>query len=73
MPGGRNYDRRLIARPDPLARIRALFCGHPSVAILGPRSCGKTTLARIYELDDRLSVLPVRDFIGLPGRIATGC
>lgn len=37
----------MLERPDALSRIQALFRSHPCVAILGPRQCGKTTLARM--------------------------
>ncbi|MCY3932025.1 MAG: ATP-binding protein [Acidobacteria bacterium] len=36
-----NVDRELAAR-----RIRRSFLVHPAVAVVGPRQCGKTTLAR---------------------------
>ena len=35
-------------RPAYLERIAVLFRSHPMVAILGPRQCGKTTLARDF-------------------------
>jgi len=38
----------MIARPNALKRISAIFRNHPIAAILGPRQCGKTTLARMY-------------------------
>ncbi|MDO8959002.1 MAG: ATP-binding protein [Rhodocyclaceae bacterium] len=34
-------------RPDYLRRIEQQFAIHPVVALLGPRQCGKTTLARM--------------------------
>ena len=37
-----------MERPVFLERIAALFRSHPMVGILGPRQCGKTTLARDY-------------------------
>lgn len=37
----------MIPRPRPLARIDGTFRVHPVAALLGPRQCGKTTLARI--------------------------
>lgn len=37
----------MIARPRPLARIDDTFRVHPVAALLGPRQCGKTTLARV--------------------------
>ena len=38
----------LIPRPHALARIARSFRVHPVVALLGPRQCGKTTLAREF-------------------------
>jgi predicted AAA+ superfamily ATPase len=38
----------MIDRPEYLAKICFQFDVHPVVAILGPRQCGKTTLARMY-------------------------
>ncbi len=37
----------MIDRPEPLESIRRVFRVHPVAALLGPRQCGKTTLARI--------------------------
>ena len=37
-----------MRRPGYLARIDSLFRTHPMVGLLGPRQCGKTTLAREY-------------------------
>ena len=37
-----------LDRHSYLERITALYRSHPIVAILGPRQCGKTTLARAY-------------------------
>lgn len=37
----------MIPRPRPLARIDESFRVHPVTALLGPRQCGKTTLARL--------------------------
>ena len=38
----------LIDRPEAIARIQAAYRVHPAVALLGPRQCGKTTLARMF-------------------------
>lgn len=38
----------IIERPDPLARIEQRFHANPAVLLLGPRQCGKTTLARQF-------------------------
>jgi hypothetical protein len=37
----------MIDRPEPLTRIAQTFEVHPIVALLGPRQCGKTTLAKV--------------------------
>jgi len=42
----------MIERPTAIARVRELFRTHPCVAILGPRQCGKTTLARMVAADE---------------------
>ena len=38
----------MVERLSNLAQVAALFRSHPAVAILGPRQCGKTTLAQDY-------------------------
>jgi uncharacterized protein len=37
----------MIQRPDAINRVLDVFRVHPIAAILGPRQCGKTTLARM--------------------------
>ena len=37
----------MIPRPEPISQINRSFQVHPVTALLGPRQCGKTTLARI--------------------------
>jgi len=37
----------MIDRPEPLTRITQTFEVHPIAALLGPRQCGKTTLAKV--------------------------
>ena len=37
----------MIERSEALDRINSAFRVHPIVALLGPRQCGKTTLARM--------------------------
>jgi len=37
----------MILRPEPIRQIEASFQIHPVTALLGPRQCGKTTLARL--------------------------
>lgn len=41
------YDASMIDRPGFLERIGSVFRVHPVTALLGPRQCGKTTLARM--------------------------
>ncbi|OGT50940.1 MAG: hypothetical protein A3F17_08110 [Gammaproteobacteria bacterium RIFCSPHIGHO2_12_FULL_41_15] len=43
-----------------LEHIRQGFAVHPMVAILGPRQCGKTTLARMYA--EQADVQPIHHF-----------
>jgi predicted AAA+ superfamily ATPase len=38
----------MIPRPRALDRIESTFRVHPVAALLGPRQCGKTTLARLF-------------------------
>ena len=37
----------LVERRRAIDRVKAAFRIHPAVALLGPRQCGKTTLARM--------------------------
>jgi predicted AAA+ superfamily ATPase len=41
------YAYNMIQRPGYLEQIRSVFRIHPVAALLGPRQCGKTTLARM--------------------------
>ena len=36
----------ILSRPDAIARLDRALSLHPVTALLGPRQCGKTTLAR---------------------------
>jgi predicted AAA+ superfamily ATPase len=42
----------MIARPNALERIARSFQIHSIVALLGPRQCGKTTIARMIEAQE---------------------
>ena len=44
-----------MKRADFLKRVFKAFKVHPVVAILGPRQCGKTTLARMYSKEHNRS------------------
>ncbi len=46
----KEYGPSMIDRPHAQSRVYELFRVHPCVAILGPRQCGKTTLARIIAV-----------------------
>lgn len=46
----KEYNRTmLIPRPAIIDQIKRLFTIHPVVALLGPRQCGKTTVARMLN------------------------
>ena len=45
----------LIDRPNAVRRIQDAFSVHPAAALLGPRQCGKTTLARAFAADSPAS------------------
>lgn len=38
----------IVPRPEAVGRITRVFSVHPIAALLGPRQCGKTTLARSF-------------------------
>ena len=56
----------MIDRPQAIARVLDLFRAHPCVAILGPRQCGKTTLARMICANE-----PVFHFFDLESPLDT--
>ena len=47
----------MIPRPGAIARIEATFRVHPVAALLGPRQCGKTTLARMLAEREEQSII----------------
>lgn len=51
----------MIRRPIPLGRIRESFRVHPVVALLGPRQCGKTTLAGFLAQEQPCEVFDLED------------
>jgi predicted AAA+ superfamily ATPase len=55
----------MIPRPEPIRQIKDSFQIHPVTALLGPRQCGKTTLAQaiaeqepstIFDLEDPIDI-----------------
>jgi uncharacterized protein len=72
----------MIPRPDAVNRIHDAFSVHPVAALLGPRQCGKTTLARmlgerepctVFDLenpvDNRRLEAPMRALESLAGLV----
>jgi len=68
----------MIQRPHAFNRVRNVFQVHPIAALLGPRQCGKTTLARMiaerehstfFDLENPVDVrrlsTPMQAFEGL--------
>ncbi len=51
----------MIPRPDPIRQIEASFQIHPVTALLGPRQCGKTTLARFIAEQEPTTVFDLED------------
>jgi len=51
----------MIPRPDPIRQIEASFQIHPVTALLGPRQCGKTTLARFIAEQEPATVFDLED------------
>lgn len=47
----------MVPRPHAIERIRSVFEVHPVAALLGPRQCGKTTLARLLAQDEVQSAI----------------
>jgi uncharacterized protein len=55
----------MIPRPDALKRISEGFRIHPVTAILGPRQCGKTTLARMFAAKKAATRFDLEDPVDL--------
>ena len=51
----------MIPRPEPLRQIEASFQIHPVTALLGPRQCGKTTLARLIAEQEPSTVFDLEN------------
>ena len=72
----------MIPRPEPLTLIARAFRVHPVAALIGPRQCGKTTLARMlaerepctyFDLESPVDIrrlsAPMRTLEGLSGLV----
>jgi hypothetical protein len=55
------YDRRVIDRKTDTALVRAALKRSRVVALLGPRQCGKTTLARQFVSPDSLNYFDLEE------------
>jgi predicted AAA+ superfamily ATPase len=51
----------MIPRPKPIRQIQASFQVHPVTALLGPRQCGKTTLARYIAEQEPATVFDLEN------------
>ena len=55
------YYGGMIPRPNPIRQIEASFEIHPVTALLGPRQCGKTTLARLIARQEPSRIFDLED------------
>ena len=55
----------MISRPAALERITAAFNVHPIAALLGPRQCGKTTLAKMIAEEEPFSYFDLENPVDL--------
>ena len=51
----------MIPRPEPIRQIQASFQVHPITVLLGPRQCGKTTLARLIAEQEPSTVFDLEN------------
>jgi len=51
----------MIPRPEPIRQIEASFQIHPVTALLGPRQCGKTTLAQFIAEQETATVFDLEN------------
>ena len=51
----------MIPRPEPIRQIQASFQVHPITALLGPRQCGKTTLALLIAEQEPSTVFDLEN------------
>lgn len=71
----------MLSRPALLAAVRAALGRAPVVALLGPRQCGKTTLARqlvpaesanYFDLEDPISLARLDEPLTALGELGGG-
>ena len=55
----------MIPRPEQIEKIKSSFQVHPVTALLGPRQCGKTTLARLIAEKEPATIFDLEDPIDL--------
>jgi len=55
----------MIQRPHALERITSVFKIHPIAALLGPRQCGKTTIARILAEHEPCTYFDLEDPVAI--------
>lgn len=55
----------MIDRPEPLRRLHQVFLVHPAAALLGPRQCGKTTLARVFAKAEQTTFFDLENPVDL--------
>jgi predicted AAA+ superfamily ATPase len=60
-------------RPNFIKKIHKAFKTHPIVAILGPRQCGKTTLARLFveQVEGSVSIFDLEDPAALSALVSS--
>lgn len=51
----------MIPRPEPIHQIKDSFRIHPITALIGPRQCGKTTLARIIAEQESSTIFDLEN------------
>lgn len=55
----------MIPRPEPIQQIQGVFRVHPVAALLGPRQCGKTTLARFIAGKEPATIFDLENPVDL--------
>ena len=55
----------MIPRPQPIDRLHTALSRSPLVLLVGPRQCGKTTLAREFVREDSANYFDLEDPVSL--------